>query len=290
MVLGCSVGWGQGDVALPEVAAEAEAAIEQVWQEADGWVKVHAGEVWIELGEGDRIRRETLAALPEWEAGVSRVGAWRMLARSAPDWAERQRWVAKVAAVVLDESAEDRVQAIETLGKLGEAGSAEVQAVARGWAAGTDGRERFFGQFYLAANQDPAAARAIVDHLTAEDALLRLWVGFALSRVGATDPSVLRRLAQAAEAEAVDARGYAHLMVAALMLGADPDREAAWRQELTAAWPQLPANGRLEAVRVMRQWTTVEQALERRPELATTEGDARLAAGWLILHAVNCAR
>ena len=101
-------------------AALAREALEQIFQDSQaGWSRIHAAEAMSAVGLADDIRTRLLAALTEWQRSPQRIGAWRVLAATARDSGERQKWIALVEGVSRDATAPDRLQAVESLGKLG---------------------------------------------------------------------------------------------------------------------------------------------------------------------------
>src|SRR3954468_14975524 len=67
------------------------------------FVKVHAAEALIALGEKDSPHRVFAAELPAAnEMRPYRIGVWRVLAASSQSDAERAEWIARTEAVVLD--------------------------------------------------------------------------------------------------------------------------------------------------------------------------------------------
>ena len=72
------------------LVSDAKVKLRDDWRTATNWEQIHAAEVMIFLGEGDKAREEMLAKRDDREQGVSRIGVWRVLARTAPDPADRK--------------------------------------------------------------------------------------------------------------------------------------------------------------------------------------------------------
>lgn len=83
----------------------------------DFWVRVHAIEFLIELGDTEEALRLADSCREFETESQKRIGYWRMKYRlSAP--AEKQVWLDKILASYVDREGPDRIHAAETLAKL----------------------------------------------------------------------------------------------------------------------------------------------------------------------------
>lgn len=83
----------------------------------DFWVRVHAIEFLIELGDTEEASRLAESCREFETEPQKRIGYWRMKYRlSAPG--EKQVWLDKILAAYLDRDGPDRIHAAETLAKL----------------------------------------------------------------------------------------------------------------------------------------------------------------------------
>lgn len=262
-------------------------AWERLWddcQSAENWEQIHAAEVMIFLGESDRAREEMLTKREERERGASRIGVWRVLARTAPDPVDRQRWVDKIGAVFLDKSAPDRLQAVETLAKLKEAGTAEIREEARPWLDSDNSTEFFVAVWFLAEANDQGAIERVWGMLDANEANTRRQGAYVVSRLGAMRPDRLRKLTEVADAEPDDSIATPYLLAAALNLKADPRRTDVWVARLQRVEETATAGAQLESARALRHEVTVTDAAGWETRLNASAVDARLSAAWVILH------
>ncbi|QNL51556.1 hypothetical protein H8S90_08290 [Olivibacter sp. SDN3] len=93
----------------------------QLLHDEQGWIKVHAAEYLLQLGE----YREGIASVFHKEDSLYgdvpayRIGIWRVLAQTDNEEI-RSSYLGRIKAVFYDTSANDRLHAIETLAKLRE--------------------------------------------------------------------------------------------------------------------------------------------------------------------------
>ena len=254
------------------------------WQQAKAWEQIHAAEVLIALGHGEMVRTQMLVEREAREASPSRIGVWRVLARTARDAGERRHWVQQIEKVFADQAAPDRAQAIETMAKLKETGSPETQRLAREWMESDNLVELFVARWFLVEAHD-LPVESLFELVRSAKANSRRLGAYALARVGLTDPELLRELADCTDRESDDSVAAPYLVAAALTLSADPGPTDSWRARLVRLTAVAPANAQLEAARAMVQWMSAENAAGLAPQLQAPGVDSRLGAAWVILHA-----
>jgi len=266
------------------LAERAHAVLAEALANEKAFVKVHAAEALIALGEQDEPRRVFRAERPAAdEIRPYRIGVWRVLAASSATPAERAEWIARVEAVVLDPATMDRLHAVETLGKLGHAPGGRVRAAVEAMAKGSEA-EAVFPHWVLHLAGDPAALPAIVAALDSADPAARLRAAYVLRWLNINDATTRAAMARTAGREPSASIGYAIVLGAAVTLDADPARTPGW----VAALEQIIANGstgaRYDACQIlMRRYTTADLA-RLAPLLDHPDGDARIGAAWAILH------
>ena len=254
------------------------------WQQAKDWEQIHAAEVLIALGHGERVRTQMLAERGAREAGPSRIGVWRVLARTARDAKDRRHWVQQIETVFADPAAPDRAQAIETMAKLKEAGSPETQRLAREWVHSDNVVHLFVARWFLVEAHD-LPVDSLMELVRSDEANSRRLGAYALARVGLTDPRMLQEFADFTDHGPDDSVAAPYLLATALTLSADPSRAEGWRARLVRLAARAPANAQLEAARAMVQWMQVRDAVGLAPQLKAPGVDSRLGAAWVILHA-----
>jgi HEAT repeat protein len=266
------------------LALRARAQLLDALANEKAFIKVHAAEALIDLGEKDLPRRTFLSELPAAnDVRPYRIGVWRVLAASSPSAAERVEWIARTESVVLDSSAMDRLHAIESLGKLGHVPSGNVRAAAAAMAAGSDA-EAVFPRWVLHLAGDQAALPGIVRALDSSDPIARLRAAYVLRWLKINDAAMRAAVARTAGREPSDAIGYAIILGAAVALDADPARTSAWVAALEHILAHGTPGARYDACQtLMRRYTTAD--LEKlAPLLDHPEGDARIGAAWAIQH------
>ena len=248
------------------------------------FVKVHAAEALIALGEKDEPRRVFSAELPAAnELRPYRIGVWRVLAAASKSPKERADWLARIESVVLDETTMDRLHAVETLGKLGHAPSGQVRAAIEEMAKGP-AAPAVFAHWVLHLAGDRTALPAIVAALNSDDPAARLRAAYVLHWLNINDAATRAAVDRTAEREPTDAVGYTIINCAAVALDANPARTSARVAILENLLAMGAAGARYHASQtLMRRYTSADFP-KLSPLLAHAEGDARIGAAWAILH------
>lgn len=248
------------------------------------FVKVHAAEALLALGEKDEPRRVFTVELPAAnDLRPYRIGVWRVLALASNSARERAEWIARIEAVVLDEATMDRLHAVETLGKLGHAPSGRVRAAIEQMAKGP-AAPAVFSHWVLHLAGDRAALPAIVAALGSDDPAARLRAAFVLHWLKISNAATRATLDRTAEREPADAVGYTIIQCAAVALDANPVRTPARVAILENLLATGAAGARYHASQtLMRRYTTADFP-KLAPLLDHAEGDARIGAAWAILH------
>ncbi len=271
--------------------ARARAVLTAALQTEQAFVKVHAAEALIALGEKDEPRRVFLDELATGnDVRPYRIGIWRVLAGSAPSAAERAEWVARTEAVVLESRTIDRLHAVESLGKLGHGPtSAAVRAALKTMSQGS-AAEAMFPYWVLHLTGDRTALPAIVAGLSSEDPVARLRAAFVLHWLNVTDAATRAALARTARDEPPTAIGHTIILCAAVALAADPSHTASW----VAALEKIAAGGTAGARYHACQTLMLRASPTDLPKFAALldhpEGDARIGGAWAILHAARGAK
>jgi hypothetical protein len=248
------------------------------------FVKVHAAEALIALGEKDEPHRVFQAELPAAnDQRPYRIGVWRVLAASARTPQERAAWIARTEAVVLDSTTMDRLHAVESLGKLGHAPTAEVRAALKSMAQGT-AAAAVFPHWVLHLAGEPTALPAIVAALSSEDPIARLRAAYVLRWLMITDAPTRAALGGTARAEPPTAIGYTIILGSAVTLAADPAQTAHWIAILEKTLAEGNAGARYDACQTLMRRATAVDFPKFAPLLDQAEGDARIGGAWAILH------
>lgn len=247
-----------------------------------GWVRVHAAEALIAVGDGAHVREIYLRDLPALEQGPQRVGAWRVLAATAPTPAVQAAWLAKIEAAFLTDGAPDRLQAIESLCKLKSPVTGGALQRVRAMSEGPDG-EQPLACWALHLAGDRAAAGRITRMLTSADPAVRLRAAYALRWLKPKDSAILAALADAAERESPDSLARPFLLSTALSLRAEPAREAAWLQCADELIATGPTSARYELCQALIQRGTPGDARRYTLLFEQADGDARIGGAWRVL-------
>ena len=265
------------------LAERALAVLEDALEREEGWVRIHAAESLIDVGERARIRRQFERELPQLEASAFRIGAWRVLARSAASPDERARWVRKIEAVFLDPTSPDRLQAIETVGKLGVRLTGPAAAATREMADSIPLQDALFPLWarYLAGDNE--ALLQLGNALQAENPDARRRAGFVLRWLAPEAPWLREKLARAADREPADTVAHPNLAGAALLLDVDPARAAAWLASVERALEAGPQNVRLAMCYTLLKVYGSADLPRLTKFFDDPEGDTRIGTAWATL-------
>lgn len=268
---------------------QAETVLRTALQQEAAFIKVHAAEVLAGFGGADLVRQVFTAELAaHGREPRYRIGIWRVLANAAATPADRARWTDRIAAAFLDRAGEDRLHAIESLGKLrarlGEDGLAEV----RRWVAAVPATDSAYGEWVLIVNGDTAAQARILRLLESPETVSRQRAAYVLRWESArlTDSDRLA-LARAIAAEKTPGPVRTTLLSAGVTTQADAGRVAEWRRELERVVADGPPGERYEALQGLMGGYTPAEAAAFLPLLKHEHPDVRIAAGWTILHAAR---
>jgi len=265
-------------------AAHARAALHEIFDHEESWIKIHAAEALIGGGEAVQIREKFLQLVPVVNTLPYRVGVWRVLANTSPTAAERAACVAQVEKIFLDLSNPDRSQAIETLDKLRVRVSGPVLELVQQTARDGPAKLKPLAVWSLRLAGEPGAVEGLGALLRSPDASQRQIGAYALRQLRETDPGALRTLATAADAEKPGSAAYPYLLSAAFALNADPDRRATWRTALEAILTKGAMDARFEACHGLVAQVSLADLPRYIPLLDDSGNDTRVGAALTILY------
>lgn len=187
-----------------------------------GWEKVHTAEFLVWLGYGEEVRPVYLSeeALHGTEIPY-RIGIWRVLAQASADAGEKQKYVNKILEAFKDAHGQDRLHAVETLGKLGVPLLKLAPEPAREILAG-ELNSVYVYTMWAASVDNPSYANEFKKkflELTASENMedvLRLQAAFSLRNLGQLTPGEWNALAATALSEPEESIAGIYLLTAAL--------------------------------------------------------------------------
>jgi solute:Na+ symporter, SSS family len=206
----------------PKMRQAAVAVLRESLSDEESWTKVHTAEALIRLDYRRGVKEEFDQELAEHGQDDSyRIGIWRVLAQLTYDPSERDRWVGKIREAFLDLDGPDRVNAAETLGKLGYTVSEEDGEAFAVVSEGTPGIFVSMTRWVLAGDGANVSESKLVDLLDTDDEQTRLGAAYALRYRKTVSPSNWARLAAAADREPTDSHARPFLLAAAFVLAPD---------------------------------------------------------------------
>ncbi|MDI1334888.1 MAG: hypothetical protein PSU94_01790 [Lacunisphaera sp.] len=270
-----------------ESVARAKAVLMKVMTQERSWKQVHAAEALIAVGESVAVRT-VFANEPEAaDLADYRIGIWRVRAAIALSRPERKQWLNKIEAAFCDPRSPDRLDAIESLSKLGFAVSGETLAKVRQLAATAPEGDKLFALWALAKAEEPGAIERIIAALDSTDIFARQRAAYALRWLHVESMPVKQGLVRAVQAEPVDTYPYVYLLSAALVLDADPSQRGLWRGKLEKVLATGPASARFEAIQCLMTGYGRADVPRLAPMLQDGETDTRISAAWGILSIQN---
>ncbi|MGI9456836.1 MAG: hypothetical protein ACR2NU_09750 [Aeoliella sp.] len=187
----------QRDGLSPRTNDLAQAALLQALRAKEFWVKVHAAEFLIALGDTSAVEAEFSQELLQREdRRPERIGVWRVGYRLAKSDQDRAALAGEIGAVAQDKSATDRLHAIETLAKLSlQLPEGEVLAIITTTRDVGD-HELAFG-LWVAMNQQGneqmrVQTEQLVSLLASDDDIARLRAAYTLWQFATHSPAPLR--------------------------------------------------------------------------------------------------
>lgn len=271
----------------PAPAQRAKDVLLQALREEKGIVQVHAADALVAFGDLEPVRAVFAAQLPIDPASPFRVGAWRSLAGAAKSPAERAAWIGKIEQEFLDRKGTLRVGAIESLCKLGHVVGGAVLEAAREMAATGSDADAVFARWALHLAGDKSALSGVVEALASKEPAARLRAAYVMRWSKPVDPTMLAKLARAADAETPDTIARPYLLSAALALQADRARMDNWQREADKIIRDGATGPRYEICQVMMNRIGPADLDPYLPLLKHPEGDARIAGAWLVRYVVE---
>ena len=194
----------------PEIREQALSVLQDAVQEGDESVKVHAAEFLIYNNYTKEAQEIFEAEDGKGPAPEYRIDVWRVLVKAAGnDLEKRKKYLDMIAAAFKNPDGPDRLNAIETLGKLGynevspelddaaHRGKGPFQACAR-WVVANSGK--------------PEDEAFLAELLDSSDSDIRLYTGYALSFFDHIQDETHNKLAEAVSKEPLDSGSRVYLV------------------------------------------------------------------------------
>lgn len=277
-----------GATANPGLTGKAREVLERALREETGFVRIHAAEALLDTGHGENVPAAFLPYPSPTDTGTpnqARIGIWRVLALASASPAEREKWISHVRLVARDPTASDRLQAVETLGKLHvQLSPDELQAI-RQWAEESVPAIAPFPWWVLHLNGAPDALPRIVAALGTAEPIARLRAAYILKRDKLTGAGAGLALARAWASEPPDSPAYAYVLCAMATLGDDPAQQREFLDRLgKLIAPGVKAAGQYEACLTLMQLWPAENVGKFAHLLDSSDADTRVGAAWAVLH------
>jgi hypothetical protein len=278
-------------IALPDMSAtdidalraKALHALSLALQKETGFVRIHAAEALLDTGFGEPVRPAFAPSAEGASAANARIGIWRVLALASADAQERAAWIARVRAVAVDSQAADRLQAVETLGKLRVKLSAPDLRVMQDMADHSPSATGVFAWWVLQINGVPAAQSKIEAALGSEEPIARLRAAYILKRDRLGGSAARLALEQAVRMEPTDSVAFPFLVGANALLSDDASRRQVFVSQLGSLLSSGSSTGRYEVCLTLMYLWSPKEADRFESLLESADADSRIGAAWAIL-------
>jgi len=269
---------------FPELQSHAREVLERALREESGFARIHAAEALLDTGSVGSVRAAFAGTGERVTAATARIGTWRVLALASATPRERDEWIRRVRQVALDPTAVDRLQALETLGKLHVPLERNELNAIRIFATHATPAEAPFPWWVLQINGAPDAQARIVEGLSAADPVARLRAAYILKRDHLTGEEVRAALDRAWSREPADSLAYPYLLCVQAALTEDKELQRDYIDRLSRLLAEPAASGRYEMSLTLMQLWPGENAGKLEAILAAKDADTRIGAAWAILH------
>jgi hypothetical protein len=271
----------------PEAKSLRERALTELRRALDEeskWVKVHAAESLLGIGEFDQVAASFAEELKQRGSEPQyRIGIWRVLARAVADEAQRAHYVRQILDVALTDGSPDRVHAVEALAKLRYQLTDTERARIKRFAATSSEAEQPNYLWLLAISGKAADRQALVELLRSTKVETRAVAAYAMRHLSKElSESEVDQLAQAATAE--PASGMSVYLIGAAYVTATDHADAAKR--FTALVKNLASDAvtaRCEALNAIAARGNVADLSQVAASLDDREADVRVSAATAVL-------
>jgi len=240
-----------------------------------GWVKVHAAEALLNLGDRAVVYPRILDDSDSWE-GSHKIGYWRVLANCAEPH-ERSDSLAKIEETFVDSEYPLRLTALESLCKLGFAAAGPALEKLRGMISGSS-PEVPFAYWALELSGEAGMGEKVASLSASEEPSIRKLAAFVLRWMRCQEKGALKKLAQAAAAESCESVAYPFVLGATLALGAATEHSEALAGGVAEILRNGSNEGRYEVCQALQYYFRREDLWMLTPLLEHSDPDVRIGA------------
>jgi HEAT repeat protein len=183
--------------------------LREVLHKQSQFIKVHAAEYLIWLGDTDEVRKVYLSENDRYQTQTPyRIGIWRVLAQTEKKSEDRMQWINKVFDVYADKNAPDRLHATETLAKLQQSPLEKYPGITQATLSSDNRNLNTYALWAVSYSSDSAMKknRSEFLHLAKEDSnqIIRKISAFILRKIGGLTSDEWTGLADKALSEPVE--------------------------------------------------------------------------------------
>ncbi len=251
-----------------------------------GWIRVHAADALLDHGKA-LVVLETLGARKLEVPTTFRVGIWRALARAECQVKGSTQQTDKLVEVLRDASAPDRLQAAESLAKLGYALGSRKSVVEAWLREAPEAMTPYLYWLLLLDSegaQKAACEQSMAALLDSSDAITGLRAAYALGRCKDITPDTLTRLRRRAQPGVSPALARPYIFSALLRHTAAPEEARKLREELAVYLRTGTPDEQLEVATVLGLRGAVEERPLLEGLLRNENADTRIGAASGLLY------
>jgi hypothetical protein len=262
-------------------------AKEALWtalkEERAGWSRIHAAEALAQFGESENVRAHFQRGLSGWENSAQRIGAWRVLAATSQEQPQRAPWMAKIEAIARDSGAPDRLQAIETLAKLGHRASPELISILQSTLPQWAEHDRLFVDWGLHLAGVADATRRLTFAPRSSNVEVRRRAAYIARRLDPLPDAMREAIEEQVRHERTDTIAFPYSLAACLVHGMSHLSRADAKSTLLGIWRSASAAVRLEISHPLAALLSPPDLESFRNDLEAGDIPGRVAAASLIL-------
>ncbi len=269
------------------LADQAQARLLRSVNEEKAFIQVHAADALAAVGDPEPVRAVFSKFVPADPADPRRVGIWRSLAGSARTPQERAIWTAKIEEEFMNPASNLRVGALESVGKLGHVLKGPALQSAQALAKTFSEYDAAFVWWPLHLAGDRDALTHLIKALDSSDQGTRSRASYAMRYMQIKDPAALKKIAEAAEAEAAAKGSKLRMRAVAVALNADPAHTAEWQALLERELVSGSEGAKYDAALSLMYRYTPADLYRLEPLLKIPSGDAPIGGAWAILYVLK---
>lgn len=265
-----------------DILKECKTILHEKFQSEKGWIKIHAAEALMSLGERAKVHTGIVAITEPWNQST-KIGKWRVLYQCSTDHSEKQSWIGKIEDCYTNVDGSVRLNALESLCKLSFVAVGQTLEMIRSDSTDRTKIEAPFALWALHLAGDHQAVFKIADTLRSPMPEIRKMSAFCLRWMKCTDPGALNTLSHCADTEPPDSEAWPYILGAAISLKADTKRSPRWKSDLISSLKTADNLARYEICQALKDEFFLSDLEALLPLLTQPDVDVQIGASTAII-------